>query len=186
MARIQYLCAATLDGYIADSDDRLDWLQGFESDYDGEGEPVLAAIDAYLEGIGALVMGSATYEFILGEGSSWPYADRPTWVLTTRDLPIAEGADIRFHNGPIEDVHAEMLAAAAGRDLWVVGGGPVATQLVEKGLLDDLLVTIVPVILGAGKALFENPIDRPMTLRGTRVFDNGMVELRYELSKRGG
>jgi dihydrofolate reductase len=185
MARTQYLAAATLDGYIADPDDGLGWLMGYESPYERgeepEGESARGAVDAYMEGIGALVMGSTTYEFLLREAENWPYGERPSWVLTSRELPLAEGADVRFHDGPVEDIHAEMLEAAGDRDLWVLGGGPVASQLVDKGLLDDLLVTIVPVVLGAGKTLFEKPIDRPMKLVGTRVFDSGMVELRYEL-----
>lgn len=179
MAKTQYFCAATLDGYIADSEDGIDWLQRFESGYDGPGEPVLDAINSYLDGVGALVMGSSTYEFILGH--DWPYGERPTWVLTSRELPDTEGADIRFRNGPVADIHSEMLAAAGERDLWVVGGGPVASELTEAGLLDELLVTIVPVILGSGKPLFSAPIDQGMTLLGTRTFSNGMIELRYSV-----
>jgi dihydrofolate reductase len=181
VARTQYFCAATLDGYIADSDDGIAWLTGFEPNYDGPGESTKGAIDAFLDGIGALVMGSATYEFILDH--DWPYGDRPTWVLTSRNLPEADGADVRFHDGPVADIHPEMVAAAGDRDLWVVGGGPVASQLADAGLLDDLFVTIVPVALAEGKPLFSSPIDTPMRLLGTRVFDSGMVELRYSLAR---
>ena len=180
MAKTQYFCAATLDGFIADEQDGIDWLQGFESGYDGPGEKVLDGIDSYLEGVGALVMGSSTYEFILGH--DWPYGERPTWVLTSRELPATEGADIRFHNGPVADLHPEMVAAAGEGDLWVVGGGPVASELADAGLLDELLVTIVPIILGSGKRLFSAPIDKGMTLLGTRTFSNGMIELRYSLA----
>lgn len=180
MGKTQYFCAATLDGYIADSGDGIDWLQGFESGYEGPGEKVLDAIDAYLEGVGALVMGSSTYEFILGH--DWAYGERPTWVLTSRDLPVIEGADIRFHDGPVAEIHPEMLEAAGDRDLWVVGGGPVASELADAGLLDELHVTIVPVVLGAGKPLFSAPVEKGMRLLGTRQFDNGMFELRYSLA----
>jgi dihydrofolate reductase len=179
VARTQYFCAATLDGYIADDDDGIDWLQGFESAYSGPGEPVLEAINAFMEGVGALVMGSSTYEFILGH--DWPYGDRPTWVLTSRELSAAKGADIRFHDGSVADIHAEMLAAAGEGDLWVVGGGPVASDLVDAGLLDELHLTIVPVVLGSGKPLFSRPIERGMTLLGSRPFANGMIELRFTL-----
>jgi dihydrofolate reductase len=180
MAKTQYFCAATLDGYIADDEDGIDWLQGFQSGYDGPGEKVLDAIYSYIEGVGALVMGSSTYEYILSH--DWPYGERPTWVLTSRELPATEGADIRFHNGPVADLHPEMVAAAGAGDLWVVGGGPVASELADAGLLDELLVTIVPIILGSGKRLFSAPIDKGMTLLGTRTFSNGMIELRYSLA----
>ncbi len=178
--RTVYFCAATLDGYIADPDDRIDWLTGFEPNFDGPGDGVKDAIDSAVEGSGALVMGSSTYEFILGH--DWPYGDRPTWVLTTRELPVAEGADIRFHDGPVADIQPEMRKAAGERDVWVVGGGPVASELAEAGLLDELWVTIVPIILGDGKPLFSKPIRNPMRLLGTRTFANGMIELRFSLS----
>ncbi|CAN5469361.1 hypothetical protein BH20ACT15_BH20ACT15_15090 [soil metagenome] len=103
MSKTVYFAAATLDGFIADENDGIDWLTGFEPTYDGGGENVTQAIDEFIEGVGALLMGSATYEFILGH--SWPYGDRPTWVLTSRDLPVAEGADLRFHDGSVADVH---------------------------------------------------------------------------------
>jgi dihydrofolate reductase len=179
VAKTQYFCAATLDGYIADSDDGIDWLTGFESRYDGPGEKVGDGIDSYLEGVGALVMGSSTYEFILSH--DWPYGDRPSWVLTSRELPDTQGADIRFHNGSVAEIHTEMVAAAGDRDLWVVGGGPVASDLVDADLLDELLLTVVPIVLGSGKPLFSRPIEKGMTLLGTRTFANGMIELRFSL-----
>lgn len=181
MASSIYFAAATLDGYIADPDDGIDWLTGFEPNYDGPGDDVVEAIDTFIEGVGAIVMGSSTYEFILAHGP-WVYGDRPTWVLTSRDLPVAEGADIRFHDGDVTEIHPEMLGAAGGRDLWVMGGGPVASALADAGLLDELLVTIVPIVLGAGKPLFSTPIERPMRLLGTRTFATGMIELRYSLA----
>ncbi len=181
MARTIYFAAATLDGYIADPDDRIDWLTGFEPNYEGEGDSVKGTIDDFVERTGALVMGSSTYEFILGH--DWPYGDRSTWVLTSRELPVAEGADIRFHNGPVAPIHAEMIEAAGDRDLWVVGGGPVASELADAGLLDELWVTVVPIVLGAGKPLFAMPISKAMRLLGTRTFETGMLELRYALAK---
>jgi dihydrofolate reductase len=180
VARTQYFCAATLDGFIADDNDEIAWLQGFESGYEGPGEKVHDAINSYIEGVGALVMGSSTYEYILGH--DWPYGKRPTWVLTSRELAAVEGADIRFHNGPVADLHPEMLAAAGDRDLWVVGGGPIASDLADAGLLDELLLTVVPVVLGSGKPLFIRPIPSGMTLLGIRTFANGMVELRFSLA----
>jgi dihydrofolate reductase len=183
MPKTQYLCAATLDGYIADADDGLDWLMGFEgSGGPSNAEPMEGVIDSFLEGIGALVMGSSTYEFILGHGG-WAYGGRPTWVLTSRELPTIEGANLRFHDGAVEEIHDQVLEAAGDRDVWILGGGPVASQYVEEGLLDELLLTVVPILLAEGKPLFEDPLLEPMTLLGTRAFSNGMVELRYAFSK---
>ena len=181
MAQTIYFAAAILDGYIADPDDGIDWLTGFEPNFEETGDEVTGSIDAFIENTGALVMGSSTYEFILGHG--WPYGDRPTWVLTSRELPPTEGADIRFHNGPVAEIHPKMIEAAGERRLWVVGGGPVASDLVDAGLLDELWVTLVPIVLGSGKPLFSRPIERAMRLLGTRTFKTGMFELRYALAK---
>jgi dihydrofolate reductase len=181
MSKTIYFAAATLDGYISDPDDGIEWLTGFESNYEGTGEEVEGAIDAFIEDTGAMVMGSSTYEFILGH--DWVYGERPTWVMTSRQLPAIEGADIRFHDGPVADIHPEMLEAAGDRNLWVVGGGTVASDFADAGLIDELWVTIVPIVLGDGKPLFSRPIDRPMRLLGTRTLTSGMHELRYALAK---
>jgi dihydrofolate reductase len=82
----------------------------------------------------------------------------------------------------VAEIHADALEAAGGRDVWAMGGGPVASELVAAGLLDELHITIVPVVLGAGKPLFSEPIGKGMTLLGSRPFANGMFELRYSLA----
>jgi dihydrofolate reductase len=183
MSKIQYYCAASLDGYIAEADDTLEWLLRYEGSFQGAGaEPIEGAYERFYEGIGALVMGSATYEFILEEGMEWPYKGKPTWVLSTRDLPEpeVEGADLRIVAAAVSSLRDEMVAAAGERDLWIVGGGNVASQFADEGLLDEVLVTVVPVVLGTGKPLFDRRLPGgPLQLTGTRVFANGMVKLRY-------
>ena len=183
MAKTRYYAAATLDGYIADENDGIDWLQSYDEGFEGSAEPVGDAMNSFMEEIGSLLMGSATYEFILNHGSSWPYEDKPTWVLTSRELETMEGADVRFHDGEVRDVVRDALEAAGERDLGVVGGGSVASQLEQAGLLDELQVTVVPVILGSGKPLFATPPRKPMKLLGTRAFSNGMTELTYALGR---
>jgi dihydrofolate reductase len=186
MGNTQYYCASTLDGFIADTDDRIDWLQKYGGSFEGEGtEPIKGAYDRFYEGVGALVMGSVTYEFVLGELPEWPYAGKRTWVLSSRELPRPEGEeiDVRIVDAKVPDLHDEMVAAAGERNLWVVGGGNVASQFADAGLLDEVLVTVVPVVLGEGKPLFDRRLPGgPMKLTGTRVFDSGMVELRYAIS----
>jgi dihydrofolate reductase len=130
-----------------------------------------------------------TYEFVLehiGEGGEWPYKGKPYWVLSSRDLPLPAGDDgnVRIVDSSVRDLHPEMIEAAGDRNLWVVGGGNVASQFADEGLLDDVLVTVVPVVLGTGKPLFDRGLPgRPMQLTGTRAYDTGMVELRYELRR---
>ena len=190
MSSVIYYCAVTLDGYIAESDDTIDWLTGYQGSYDGEAPPVEGGYEDFYEEVGALVSGSVTYEWILGHmsrGGSWPYAGKPCWVLSSRDLstPDAEGADVRIVRGEVADLFEEMLASAGDRNLWVLGGGNVASQFADADLLDEMLVTVVPVVLGAGKPVFERPLAKPMQLIGANTHATGMVYLRYEV-RRGG
>jgi dihydrofolate reductase len=186
----QYYCAATLDGYIAEADDSLGWLLGYEGSYEGpEAEPGPmsggGSYERFYEEVGALVSGSTTYEFVLDHLDSddeWPYKGKPCWVLSSRDLrvPDADGVDVRIAAAEVADLHDEMVSAAGGRNLWIVGGGNVASQFAEAGLLDEVLVTVVPVVLGTGKPIFDRRLPGgPLQLLGTSVFETGMVELRY-------
>lgn len=157
MARTVYYTASTLDGFLADENHSLDWLMKQDIDNDGPfGYP------AFIAEVGAVVMGSATYEWVFdhgeGEGESWSY-EQPTWVLTSRDLRPVPGADIRFASGDVRRVHAEAAAAAGGRDIWIVGGGDLAGQFADAGLLDELIVSFAPVTLGAGAPLLPRRLD---------------------------
>jgi dihydrofolate reductase len=185
MSKTQYYCASTLDGFIAADDDSIEWLTGYRGSYEGPGaEPINGAYDHFFEDVGSLVMGSTTYEWILEHLDEWPYAGKPTWVLSSRELPRPEGADVdvRVASASVRDLHDELVAAAGERNLWVVGGGNVASQFADEGLLDELLVTLVPVVLGTGKPLFDRRVPgEPLQLVGARPFDSGMVELRYEV-----
>ena len=184
-ARTVYYAAMSLDGFIAEPEEKLEWLTGFDGPgYAGAGggtgsSPMEKSYPAFMEGVGALVMGSKTYEFILDQ--EWAYADLPVWVMTSRDLPSVDGAaGLRFAAGSVAELHDEMVGAAGGKDLWVVGGGDLASQYVEAGLLELLRVTVVPTVLGAGLPLFAKSVP-PMKLLSTTPFDNGMVELSYEI-----
>jgi dihydrofolate reductase len=193
MSKVQYYCAATLDGFIADANDGIDWLTGYQGSYEGEdAEPGPmsggGSYERFYEGVGALVSGSVTYEFVLEQmsgGGEWPYSGKPCWVLSSRDLPTPnpDGADVRIVRGDVTELYEEMLASTDDRNLWVLGGGNVASQFADAGLLDELRVTVVPVVLGDGKHLFERPLARSMQLTGTSVFETGMVELRYEIRR---
>ena len=187
---VQYYCAASLDGYIAEVDDTLDWLTGYTGVPPGQDlSPVEGGYDDFYADVGALVSGSVTYEFILGElerGTKWPYAGKPCWVLSSRRLSVPEGdgVDVRIRNAPVSEFFDEMLGSAGEKHLWVVGGGNVASQFADEGLLDEVLVTVVPVVLGDGKPLFDRRLaGGPMRLVGVSPRSNGMVQLRYEVRR---
>jgi dihydrofolate reductase len=187
MSRTQYYCAASLDGYVAEADDTLDWLLGYQGSFSGpNAEPSEGSYERFYDDVGALIMGSVTYEFILALRRGWLYAGKPTWVLSSRELPMpeGEGVDVRIVNARVPELFDEVVAAAGERNLWVVGGGNVASQFADEGLLDEVLVTVVPVVLGDGKPLFDRPLPGgPMQLAGARCLDSGMVELRYEITR---
>lgn len=194
MTKSQYYCAASLDGYIAETDDTLAWLLNYEGSFEGDGAergPMGegGAYEHFYEGVGALISGATTYEFVLDhldEDSEWPYMGKPCWVLSSRDLPAPKGedVDVRIVNAKVADLCDQLIAAAGERNLWIVGGGNVASQFADEGLLDEVLVTVVPVVLGAGKPLFDRRLPGgAMQLMGTRAFHSGMVELRYEIRR---
>ena len=181
MTAVQYYFAQSLDGYIAESNHGLDWLMRYDGDSSGD---VSAATDGsyddFIAQVGALAMGSATYEVVLEAAESgWPYAGTPSWVFTSRELPVPEGADVRFVAGDVGPALEEMRAVAGERNIWVVGGGDLAMQFADAGLLDELHITIVPAILGAGIPAFSGRLVGRLRLLGVRPFRNGMAELRF-------
>ena len=184
MALTQYYLAQSLDGYIAETDGGIDWLMAFD---DEAGDDVSAVTegtyDEFYAGVGAVAMGSATYQFLLDEVTEdWPYAGRPAWVFTSRELPVFQGADVRFVDGPVGRVADEMKESAGERNLWVIGGGNLASQFTDEGLLDQLIVTVVPVVLGSGLPTFARRLEgKQLRLTDTRAFANGMTQLSYDL-----
>src|SRR5512139_3547163 len=161
MTRTQYYVAASLDGYIADADGRLDWLFQFDG-----AEGVKEHYERFMSEVGALVMGARTYDFVLAQGGAWAYAGLPTWVFTHRELPVPPGADVRFTTEDVRAVHARTVEAAHGRNVWMIGGGDLAAQCLAHGLLDELHLGIAPVFLGAGAPLLPASVRTPLVLAG--------------------
>ena len=187
MATIYYT-ATTLDGFLATPDNSLDWL--FE--VPGADDAESGIDDHFLPRIGALAMGSTTYEWVLeheqmlDHPEKWQewYAERPTWIFTHRDLPLIPGADLRLTRDDVRSVHAEMTAAAGERDVWLMGGGDLVGQFDDAGLLDRVTVTIAPVTLGAGAPLLPRDI-RSDRLTLTAVKQAGQfAELSYDVTPK--
>jgi dihydrofolate reductase len=167
----QYYTATSLDGFIADPDNSLGWLFTRRREDDG-----FLNYGEFIAGIGALAMGSTTYEWILDHEFAdkdpaeweWPY-EIPSWVFTHRELPVVPDARIEFTSADVASVHEEMRRAAADRNIWVVGGGDLAGQFADAGLLDEVIVMIAPVTLGGGAPLLPRRIE----LRLDEVGRNG-------------
>jgi len=176
----QYYTATTLDGYIADPNHSLEWLFSRAQDRDG-----LLNYDTFSAEIGALAMGSTTYEWVLDYELAksdpaewrWPY-EIPGWVFTHRELRVVPDADVRFTSADVAIVHAEMVEAAGGKNVWIVGGGDLAGQFADAGLLDEVIVYVAPVTLGAGAPL----LPRRLELRPEEIGRNGdFVAARYSV-----
>jgi dihydrofolate reductase len=186
--KTQYYTATSIDGFIADADNSLEWL--FQVGSTGD-EGMQDEYPEFMADVGAMAMGSTTYEWIaahtgfLDDPSKWEYSI-PTWVFSSRDLPRPGGPDIRFVRGDVRPVHTEMAAAAAGRNVWLVGGGELVGQFYDHGLLDEVIIGVAPVFLGAGAPLLPRRITAP-TLKLTDVTRYGetFVTLRYAVVPAG-
>lgn len=177
MTTTSYLTATTLDGYIATEDNDLSWLFQFE------GEDPTNPYESFFPGVGAMAMGATTYEWILEhDRGPWAYAGIPTWVFTHRELPRKDGADVTFTAADVASVHADMTSAAAGRDVWLVGGGDLVGQFLDRDLLDEIWVSIAPLLLGSGAPLLPRRHTTPMRVLEVRHTEGGpFVHLRYSL-----
>jgi dihydrofolate reductase len=157
----QYYTATSLDGFIADAEHSLEWLFARNREDDGP-----LTYREFIAQVGAVAMGATTYEWILDHEFTdtdpaewkWPY-EIPCWVFTHRRLRVVPEAQIEFTSADVATVHEEMVRAAGGRNVWIVGGGDLAGQFADAGLLDEVIVWIAPVTLGAGAPLLSRRIE---------------------------
>jgi len=201
MTKTQYYTATSIDGFIADEHNSLDWL--FQVGAPGDKADAAAKADdpdshekqfgAFFAGVGAMAMGSTTYEWVLDHDqlldnpSKWQdyYGTTPCWVFSHRTLPPIPGADLRFVSGDVVPVHEEMAKAAEGKNIWVVGGGELVGQFADHGLLDEIILGVAPVMLGAGAPLLPRRLNS-MDLRLAKVgHDAHFVHLTYTLERPG-
>jgi dihydrofolate reductase len=181
-SRVTIHMATSLDGFIARKDRSVDWLETTDEFVDGDTmdpefvETLLKTIDCY-------VMGSRTYETALSfeaQGLGWPYGDKPTFVLTTRELPRIRDT-VEFYSGDLTQFVNERLRPTY-RSIWFVGGGMVSAECLRLGLVDELRYSILPILIGDGIPFFEK-LDRDVALHLAEIkaYKSGMVELRYEV-----
>ena len=183
ISKTQFYGASSLDGFLATQDDSIDWLLQF-----GDIAPSYAG---FISQVGAIAMGASTYQWLIDnhvrpnspQQQPWPYG-QPTWVFTHRKLAVVPGATIRFVCGDVQPVHAAMMKEAGGKNIWLVGGGELVGQFWDQGLLDELIVQITSVTLGAGKPLLPRSIHTPpLRLVSVQQFGDAFAELRYEVRK---
>jgi dihydrofolate reductase len=183
-AKVQYFTATTLDGFIADEHNSLDWLFAVERDDADQ------SWQEFIGGVGAMAMGATTYEWVLGHEpdmlrspARWReyYQDRPCWVFTHRELPRIPDIDLRFVRGDVRPAYEAMVAARPGENVWIVGGGELVGQFDDARLLDEVRLGLTPVTLGAGAPLLPRRITS-QRLRLRTVERNGqLVNLVYDV-----
>lgn len=176
MPSFQYFVASSLDGFIATADDNLDWLLQFDGFAGGK-----ESYDAFMAEVGCIIMGGQTYAWLMKhEPGNWPYPTTPCWVFTHHEFLAPDGADVTFVRGPVGEFVEDLKERAGGRNVWIVGGGVLAAQFADAGALDELIISIIPVVLGDGKAVL--PVTGPtppLELVSSHTMGRGIVELRY-------
>lgn len=171
---ISVFIAVSVDGFIARPDGSIDWLSAVEREGEDYGYKV------FFDACDTLVMGRKTYETVLGFGA-WPYANKRCVVLTHR--PAKPHHSEEFFDGSVADLAAKLGREGALR--LYVDGGQVIRQFLAAGLIDDLTLSVVPVVLGAGLPLFGmDGVPAALTLDSTRAYESGLVQLRYRVNSK--
>lgn len=183
-SRVTIHMVASLDGFIARKDGRVDWLET-KDEFESGATLTAEFVAEFLKSIDCYVMGARTYETALAfeaQGYGWAYGDTPTFVLTHRDLPRTRDT-VQFRAGDLAAFVNEQLRPRF-QNIWVGGGGALATNCLRLGLADELRYSVVPVLIGDGIRFF-GPLtaDIPLHLAEVRPYKSGMVELRYEVRR---
>ncbi|MEZ5966930.1 MAG: dihydrofolate reductase family protein [Planctomycetota bacterium] len=184
-SRVTIHMAASLDGFVARKDGSVDWMETSD-EFPGGATMDPGFVAAFLASIDCYVMGSRTYETALGfeaKGLGWAYGDKPTFVLTTRDLPWTR-ASVEFYSGDLARLVEDRLRPRFRR-IWFAGGGAVAGECLRLGLADEISYSILPILIGDGISFFDRlDSDVALHLAEVKAYANGMVELRYEVKRR--
>lgn len=183
-SRVTIHMAASLDGFIARRNGAVDWMETADR-FEGGDTLTPEFIAAFLATIDCYVMGSRTYETALdfeGRGLGWAYGDKPTFVLTSRELRKIR-ASVEFYSGELAAFVNQRLKPDF-RSIWFVGGGAVAGECLRLGLADEIRYTILPVLIGDGVRFFDR-LDRDVLLHLAEVkaYESGMVALRYDVRR---
>lgn len=183
-SRVTIHMVASLDGFIARKDGRVDWLET-QDEFDGGESLTPEFIEDFLKNIDCYVMGSRTYEAALrfeAQGAGWAYGDKPTFVLTSRSLPRVRES-VEFHSGDLAQF-VNVHLRPRFKSIWFVGGGSVAAECLRRELADEVRYSIVPILVGDGISFFEQlGKDVPLHLAEVKAYKNGMVALRYDVRK---
>ena len=174
--RVRVFVATSVDCFIAGEGDDLSWLPAPDPSVTA---PEDYGFGALMAEVGALLMGRGTYDVVAGFPGDWPYGERPVLVATHRPLS-PKTPSVRAVSGAIGTLLDQALAAAGGRDVYL-DGGALVRQALDDGRVDEITVTVVPIVLGRGTPLLAGASRRhPLALTRSRTWPGGMVQLTYE------
>ena len=194
MAKTQYLVAASIDGFIANADNSLDWLFDAEEHATEQAQAIRTErFQAFFADVGAMALGAITYEWVLDheklldEPAKWQsyYGNVPSWIFTHRELPSVPGARLEFVQGDVRGVHEQMTAAAAGKNVWLIGGGELVGQFADQGLLDEIILSIAPATLGSGAPLLPRRLSASHLTLTDCTADGTFAFLTYAVHAAG-
>lgn len=167
-----YFAAASMDGFIADKNDSLEWL--FKN-----GPTDISFIDDFLETVGAIAMGASTYKWLLENTKGpWPYKV-PCFIFTHRNFEVMIGANVRFLKGDVATYFQELKNSARDKNIWLMGGGDLVGQFHDQGLLDEMHIQTISVFLNEGKKLFARRTEKAFKIIDIRQRGETCVEVVY-------
>jgi len=171
--------ASSLDGFIARKDGKIDWLPGSDDSENGSAESKEDyGYNHLIDGVDTLLMGRKTYEQVLGFGD-WPYSGKKSYVCTSKKLK--EDENVEYCSDAVKLVND--LKKNEGKDIWLIGGAGLNGSLLNEGLVDEIILTVIPVLIGSGIGLFSNvKKDAKLKLVDSKEFENGMVQLKYSVA----
>ena len=174
--RVTLHMVSSLDGFIAKTDNSVAWLESTGSVYEAGVSISEEEAAAFVKSIDCYVLGSRTYEHALELG--WPYGETPVVVVTGRKWPPARKS-VEFYSGDLKTL-VEVKLAPRYRNIWLVGGAMLCRRFLELGLVDEVQLTIAPVLLGEGLRLFGGALtEKAWNLKDVVAYENGFVELSY-------
>lgn len=174
MSSVILYIAASFDGYIARKDGTIDWLTAFDSKDEDYGYTALLAR------LGSVIMGGKTYRQLLIFGD-WPYSTVTSYIVTRQPQPEDVERRIKFYNGDLPQLVAQ-IRAGSDKDIWLVGGAELTAEFVSRDLIDEYILSVIPVMIGDGIPLFPPTTitHQPLALTGVERYPNGIVQLHYQ------
>jgi len=172
--KIKLYIAQSLDGFIAGPNGELDWLTSLPNP-----NKINHGYNEFIASVDEAIMGRKAYDDVLGFDVPWPYKGHMTYVFTSRDKEPTGNKDVTFVSQNVSPF-AKNLKEKEGKDIWLIGGGKLITSFLNENLVDEMIISIIPQIIGEGLPLFAGrPIPSEWELVSSESFETGVVNISY-------